>query len=422
MNGRIASDEVGWAVATRVQRLRLYLAAFLVDATGYAYLALLPVHAVKAFGATPEVLGYLGCTATAVYAGVCFFSGHWSDRVGSGRLFRSGLVWLVLVATPVAYVADGLAPLFVASALFGIGLGLFWPPLQRQLAVLSPGGTLWRAVGTFNCVWAAGIAFGSLGAANMYGSLGYRAGLGFCLVLTLAALVALMPSFAADTPERREEHRAVDGTADGASTGPDPPVLLFLRLGWLANFAAVFAYHGVIYQLPYLCEELGHSVYLFGVFLFSLNAARLLVFFLLRQIRSWHYSLPWLAVLQFVAGGSLLLLGFSESSFAFLLLLPALGAFAGLSYFSSLYYGLNLGVRQGQKSGLHETIQAVGMTCGPLLCGLGWKSATLYQESSSSWPGVALLPASGLLLVVLVLELYIYRRFSRRQRAGAGVE
>jgi hypothetical protein len=80
------------------------------------------------------------------------------------RLMRWGLGLLTLVVTPATLLVGSLGSitgLYFTNAAFGFTLALYWPPLMRELSLLSPGRTLWRTVGAFNICWAIGMALGS---------------------------------------------------------------------------------------------------------------------------------------------------------------------------------------------------------------------------------------------------------------------
>jgi MFS family permease len=379
-------------------RLRLYVAAFSTDAAAYSFFVLLAVHAQHGLGAGPAALGWLGTITTAVYAALCFFTGGLSDRIGSRPLYLGGAMLLAAVALPAAFFSRSLPHLYIAGALFGVGLGFFWPPLQRQLFIFSPRGALWRTAGTFNVAWAAGICLGSLGGASFYERLGFREGLALCLGLILLTLVcAVWPVPAAAGGEGSRRPPEAPGVRMDARRAA-----AFLRLAWLANFAAYFAFNGITYLLPHISDRLGFSVLQLGLFLFTANFARFTAFLLLRRFAGWQYSLGWLAVFQLLGGGALAALAFSREAALFYPLFALFGAFAGISYYSSFFYGLNLGARQGRNSGLHEGILSLGMTFGPLLSGLAAKSAP-------AWPGAVFGFTGLVVLAALVLEWRLAR-------------
>ena len=72
----------------------------------------------------------------------------------------------------------------------------------------------------------------------------------------------------------------------------------------------------------------------------------------------------------------------------FLVLFPVLGFFTGLSYYSSLYYGLNLRSGEGRKSSVHEAILARGIAVeGRLPCRI-----TFFLEGEEESGSPSLVP------------------------------
>ena len=377
----------------RLGRLRIYTAAFCVDAIGYGYSLLVPVRAQEAFEAGPLRLGILGTVSMLTYALICAKSGRLSDRLGSQRLFLLGLGLLGLVGLPLTFMATNLVTLFVASIVAHAGLGLFWPPLERQLFVLSPKSRLARTAGTFNCTWAAGICLGTIGGASLYGRLGYDWGLGLLGAFAVLALIVLLPRFGRATP--------IPGTSAESLPAERLPsqevIKVFLLIGWTANFAAYFASRGIEYLFTHMRDERGYTVEYMGWFLLSIHLTRLVAFFVLRRSTRWHYSLRFLFGVQVAAAASLITLSFLEEPVWFFVLLPVLGFFVGLSYFSSFYYGFQITSKEGENSGNHELFLALGMTFGPLVCGLA-------AHWAPGWPEIILAVSGGALILALVVE------------------
>ena len=385
--------------AARRSRIRLYAASFTVDAVYFGFGILLPVHARQTFDAAPTTLGALGTTSMLTYALTCVFTGRWSDRIGSRPLYLGGLGGLAFVSIPAAYIAPNLSLLFVASILFHISLGLFWPPLERELSLLSQRRTLARSVGTFNCTWAAGICIGGLGGTSSYERLGFGWGAAVFAALTAAALAILQAPMTRLDPATRSDGEE-EGEEDAPSSGR---VRLFLRIGWAANFSAYFATQGISYLFAHIRTELGFTIERMGMLLLAINLPRFATFLALRRLEGWRYSFRWLATLQAIAAVSLIGLSLLETVPAFLLLLPALGMFAGLSYTSSFYYGLGVEAREGTNSANHELFLSLGATLGPLACGL-------VAELSPDWPGSILAFCGGVILVALLVETAMAQR------------
>jgi len=376
-------------IRLRAKRAQLYTASFLVDAIGHAFPLVMALRARHVYQASALDLGFLGMAWTAVYAAVCFLAGGLSDRLGSSRLFRAGLILLSLVVGPFAVWAQGLAQLYLVNALFGLGLAFFWPPLQRELSFLSPGRTLWTSLGAFNLAWAAGSSFGTwLGGPSVYADLGFTPLAFAASGIILLALISTLGRWTAPG------HARVEISADAAAI--DAPVdparaTLFLHLGRVANFCSALAMAGTHAVFVDVALRLGLSAGSSALILIAKEAGRFVAFTLLRSVSAWHYSLAWLVALQ--AAGALALLAGGATADPTLLAIVffILGLFSGLAYYSSIYYALNLRAAEGRKSAVHEGILALGAVLGPFACGV---AGDLFP----AWPG-GVLASTGLLLL-----------------------
>ena len=384
-------------------RLRIYAAAFCMDATAYGAGLLLPIRAMQSFDADPLELGLIGTIINATYTIVCVLTGRLSDRVGSRALYLPGAVIVFAAALPIIYFSNSLGDLYLAAPILGVGLGFYWAPLEREMGEARGPGSLWKTAGTFNCVWAAGICLGSYGGPGLYDWLGFKAGA--LLLLALSGLVLALLA-----PPLRIEPRPETGRRETIEASPNSAHLLLVA--WVANFSAYFAFSGISNQLPYLGEKhLGIDVAMIGLLAFSINIARFGGFFTLRRLSGWNHSPSWLFLIQLVAATSLLVLCRGSNPVHYFILLPVLGIFSSLSYSLSFYYGLSVSSRAGRNSGLHEAVLSLGLMLGPLACGATAKALP-------SWPAVALAVAGAVILLALTAELIIMKINQGREQPG----
>ena len=378
-------------------RLRIYAAAFCMDAAAYGANLLLPMRALKSFDAGPLELGLIGTIIQAAYTIVCILTGRLSDRVGSRSLYLPGAAIVSLVAIPIVYFSDSLGGLYLAAPILGLGLGFYWAPLEREMGEASKSGNLWKTAGTFNCVWALGICLGSYGGPELYSWLNFEAGTILLLALSALALFLLLP------PLRIEAHQAAADSLEVIEAGTDSKHLLLVA--WIANFSAYFAINGITNQLPYLGEKhLKIGLGMVGLLALSINLARFGGFLTLRRLQGWNYSPAWLFLFQLLAATSLLLLSGADNLAHYFILLPLLGIFCSLSYSLSFYYGLAASSKAGRNSGLHEAVLSLGLMSGPLACGTA-------ASALPDWPAAALAAAGSLILLALLVELLIFKKF-----------
>ena len=386
-------------------RLRIYAAAFCMDATAYGANLLLPMRALKSFEADPLELGLIGTIIQASYTIVCLLTGRLSDRVGSRTLYLPGAAIVSVVALPIIYFSDSLGSLYLAAPILGIGLGFYWAPLERELGATSNPGNLWKTAATFNCVWALGICLGSYGGPELYNWLSFEAGTILLLALSGLALFLLLP------PLRIEPLPETTGKRDAIEAGATSSTHLLL-VPWVANFSAYFAINGITNQLPYLGEKhLKIDLGMIGLLALSINLARFGGFFALRRLNGWNYSPAWLFLIQLLAAASLLVLSGANNLAHYFILLPLLGIFCSMSYSLSFYYGLAASSSAGRNSGLHEAVLSLGLMSGPLACGAAaW--------ALPDWPAAALAVAGSMILLALLVELLIFKKYRGGRDGG----
>ena len=197
-------------------RLRIYAAAFCMDATAYGAGLLLPIKPQKSFHANPLELGLIGTTINATYTIVCILTGRLSDRVGSRSLYLPGAALVFAAALPIVYFSDSLADLYLAAPVLGVGLGFYWAPLEREMGEASGPRNLWKTAGTFNCVWAAGICMGCLLGPGLYDQLDFKAGVILLLALSGSALALLALPLRIEPGDKTDELKPVEAAPNSA--------------------------------------------------------------------------------------------------------------------------------------------------------------------------------------------------------------
>jgi MFS family permease len=172
------------------------------------------------------------------------------------------------------------------------------------------------------------------------------------------------------------------------------PPRRFLQMAWLANPFAYVAINTVLAVVPQLADRFQLTPAQSGVFCSLWFYVRLAAFIVFWQWTGWHYRFRWLLLSY---------LGLT-ASFAVLLLSPKLwwvvgaqvvfGFAVGLTYYSSLFYAMDVGEEKGEHGGLHEAAIGLGSFAGPAL------SATTLTYLPQ-YPNSGAVAVSGLLLVGL---------------------
>ena len=314
------------------------------------------------------VLGLFPTLNSLCYAVCCLASGRLADRFGRRRLalVACGLscIWWVLVPFSPSW-----RPTLVLVSLIGASLALYWPALQAWLAdaVLDAGGNLTRAVGLFNIAWCLGVIVGPVVTGSVWA---HNWRLAFWIP---ACVLLLLTVILYRTPEKH--HRTVhDREAMPSDLPPQATpktARVFLHLAWVGNFSVWFAGGTLLAFYPKLASTLDISTATVGFCLAAFRTGQLLVSWSATSTQRWQYRLGPLLL----ANGA----GFCGLSIVFGAHRPVwfatgfclLGACAGLTYASSLYYSLAGKVDdRGKNSGLHEAVLGSGGMLGPLLGGI----------------------------------------------------
>lgn len=306
------------------------------------------------------LLGLTGTlhVGTRVIGNVWF--GRLSDRIGRKQLLKMacvlcGLSFLALrLATPGA--------VFLAYFLSGVANSAFWPIMEAWIGDEEIGADLLRSLGAFGVVFTAGIATGSLLG-------GYFERLS-SIAATLAGCLMLIPIgvLIAGTPDDRHPGAAA---GDPGENAPPPKMRRrFLMAAWLANFATWFTIGLQRFIFARLCLESGLSKPAIGWINAALYLSWATTFLLLTRFRFWTYRRAPLLAFQALGALAAGLIWLLPSAPAFLLGFALFGVSAGLTYFSSMFYGQHGAAERGHRSGLHEMILGLGMLVGPLIGGV----------------------------------------------------
>src|SRR5690606_18740258 len=123
----------------------------------------------------------------------------------------------------------------------------------------------------------------------------------------------------------------------------------------------------------------------------------------------WHYRFRWLA-----GGFALLTLSFIAIRLAPWLWVViaaevAFGVTAGLMYYSSLFYSMDVGEAKAEHGGLHEAAIGAGIFAGPAI-------GALSLHFFPHWQNASAFAVSGTLLVGLSLVWSTWARAKRKTR------
>jgi predicted MFS family arabinose efflux permease len=254
---------------------------------------------------------------------------------------------------------------------YTVALLFIWPALEALVSENETQSGVQHNVGIYNCTWAFGAAIAYFIGGKLYDWLGHAA-----VFWVPAGIFGLQLAIAVWLGNRKVESGELKVEGDGASELPPHPEETafhqavppkrFLQMAWLANPFAYVAINTVIAVMPGIAQKLTLSPTRVGLFCSVWMFARLATFALMWQWRGWHYRFRWLlsAFLMLIASFMLLLL----ANQLWLVVLAQLffGFAAGLIYYSSLFYSMDVGGEsQGEHGGFHEAAIGIGICVGP---------------------------------------------------------
>jgi len=345
----------------------------------------------------------------AIYIFAAWQGGRFAERRGYATSLKVGFTGLVLCMAAGWLVTSAVALIGVV-VVYTLALLLIWPALEALAIADEPPDRVPYMVGLYNLTWSGAAAVAYFTGGPLYDWFGARLifvvpGAIFVVQLLLmywvSRQVARVP-----TPPDRGEVVVVPVAPPLALRAHPERQRTFLRLAWLANPLSYMAIYTLLAVMPGLAAALGLTPTQVGIFCSIWFFARLVSFSVLWQWPGWHYRFRFLAV------GYLLLV----AGFLFILLAPNLlvlvvgqlvfGAAAGLAYYSSLFYSMDLGETKAEHGGLHEAGVGLGICAGPLV-------GTLSLQVFPGWPDAGAVAVTAVLIAGFAVMLRVWRQGMR---------
>ena len=352
----------------------------------------------KEFGFGNKANLALAAVYGAIYMFGAWFGGRFAQRFGYFTALKLGFTIMICSFLIGAQIHSANGQIFVMACIV-IGMCFTWPTFE---ALVSEGETpvgLQRVVGIYNIVWAGTGALAYFTGGAMLEKLGPKslfyvpAGIVlFELIFTFWLEMRIAPSSSQPAP--------VSDTAPPLNPRPIAKAKSFLRMAWLANPFAYIAINTLVAVMPGVANRLGLTTTLAGFCCSIWCFARVGAFFALWFWSTWHYRFRWL-----LASFITLIV-----AFIIILLVPNLagvvlaqiffGTAAGLIYYSSLFYSMDLSDKKGEHGGIHEAAIGLGNCAGPAI---GAASLHFLPQHASSGAvavsGLLVLGLGGLLLI-----------------------
>lgn len=358
--------------ASNNNKIRYYIAAFLMDtalATGGIGI---PLLAKREFHASPLSIGLLAAIGAGAYVSCTALAGHISDRIG-----RHAVMLLGVIVYCITYALIGLCPslhlLFLLVIFSGVGNAMFWPCLEAAIADGTSRRRLPVRIGIFNVSWCSSIILGTWLGGRLHDA-GPR--LPFACAVVISGLLALLLLLVAPPGEKR--HVAPSEEPDAVPFPAVSPALqqVFMHMAWGANFVAwgVLGTMRSLFPADAISERLRYTGQEAALLVAAISTAQTLMFALLTVFHGWHYRIGFFVLAQISMMSGTALVAFSVSPGPLALGFLMIGAGAGVTYSSSIYYSLEGLHARGVKSGIHEAFLGAGVFAAPTIG--GWLAKT----------------------------------------------
>jgi predicted MFS family arabinose efflux permease len=342
----------------------------------------------------------------AVYALMAWQAGKFAQRFGYFTALKLGFV-IMMSALAVGSQLHSAGGHIVVLAVTVVGMCFTWPTIE---ALVSEGETpagVQRMVGIYNMTWAGTTAVAYFTGGAMLEKFGPRSL--FYIPVTIQ-ITQLGLTLWLESQARRQI--VVVGQASRLPTAPlvpkpapcpaNPRAKVFLRLAWLANPLAYVAINTIIAVVPGVARRLDLSTRVAGFCCSLWCFARLGSFFVLWRWNGWHYRFRWLLTAYVALVGAFAAILMAPSLAVLLLAQIIFGSVAGLIYYSSLFYSMDLGDTKSEHGGIHEAVIGLGNFAGPVVGAASLHFLPQYANSGA-------LAVSGLLLLGLGGLLAIWR-------------
>jgi len=297
----------------------------------------------------------------ALILGVGYVAGAFLSHAVAMRITERRVLFLTVsiqwVVHVLLFVFSGGWILAVGMGVLGFVNGMKWPVVESYISAGRPPREAARAVGSFNMAWASAVPLSLVLAGPIIDV--WASGLFLLAVLINSVTLVLLRGL-----PRAPTHL----TDDHPERLPPDQLLRYRELLRSSRWNMVSAYTLTFLMaplLPGIFDRLQVPV-IYATGLSSLfDGVRVLVFYILRRIHTWHGRL----VPAFVSIATLPL-GFFMVIFGQTLVVVLtgeviFGVAASLCYYASLYYAMVVGNASVGEGGVHEGLIGLGFSLGP---------------------------------------------------------
>ena len=291
---------------------------------------------------------------------------------------------------------------------------LTWPTLEALVSEGESRAGLQQMVGIYNAIWAGTGAVAYFTGGAMLDRLGLHSVfyVPMAILLTELALTFWLADRVRRTRERNSNFGSspsdLDGTgilvpaAPPAEIHPHSPARTrsFLRMAWLANPFAYIAMNTLIALMPDIAQRLELSTTLAGFSGSLWCFARFATFVGLWLWPGWHYRFRWLLAAYLALVCAFITILLAPNLPVLIAAQMAFGGAIGLTYYSSLFYSMDMSETKGEHGGIHESAIGLGNCAGPAVGAAAMQFLPQYSHSGPLAVTLLLLCGLGGLVAV----------------------
>ena len=343
--------------------------------------------------------------ASALYGFVYIFSawqcGKFAQRRGYILSLKVGFLGLALLMG-LGGLIEPLSGALCVLVGYGAVLLFTWPALEALVSQNESRSGVQNMVGVYNCTWSASAALSYFVGGTLYDRLGRGAVFWLPAGMFLAQYLFLIWLSRQPVEPAASIVESVSGIPEPAAFKQKIRPAGFLKMAWWSNPFAYVAMNTLLAVMPGIAERLALSPTRVGLFCSVWFFARLAAFATLWRWSGWHYRFRWLSSAYLTLMLSFMLLLLARNLWVFVAAQAVFGFAAGLIYYSSLFYSMDIGEASAEHGGLHEAAIGAGICAGPAV-----GAAALQFLPAHSNAGV--FAVTGLLLVGWVGLLFLWR-------------
>jgi predicted MFS family arabinose efflux permease len=335
-----------------------------------------------------------------VYAVMSWQAGRLAQRFGYFAALKLGFGVMItgwLMGSQLHTLAGHVAATSLAMA----GTCFIWPALEALVTERESPRGVQRMVGIYNMVWSGTAALAYFAGGAVFEKLGPRSVFYVPLAIAVSQFcLTLWIQATAEPPSPLPSH---DPAAHAGLQPANPRAKGFLRMAWLANPFAYVAINTLVAVMPGVASRLGLSPMAAGFCCSLWCFSRMGSFMVLWGWAGWHYRFRWLLVAYMTLVGTFAAIVMAPGLRTLILAQLAFGIAAGLIYYSSLFYSMDLGDAKGEHGGIHEAAIGLGNFAGPAVGAACQQLLPAYSNSGA-------LAVTALLLLGLGGLLTVWRR------------